>query len=135
MPPIFEILQKDICGRIGRLETSHGIVETPTIMPVVNPNIQTISPSELRKFGAEMTITNSYIIYRKQELRERTMNQGLHSLLDFNGPIMTDSGSYQLSVYGEVEVDNAQIVQFQQDIGSDIGVPLDIPTPPYVSWK
>ncbi len=135
MPPIFEILQKDICGRIGRLETPHGMVETPTIMPVVNPNIQTIRPSELRKFGAEMIITNSYIIYRKQELRNRALSEGLHSLLDFNGPIMTDSGSYQLSIYGEVEVDNAQIVQFQQDIGSDIGVPLDIPTPPDVSWK
>jgi 7-cyano-7-deazaguanine tRNA-ribosyltransferase len=46
---------------------------------------------------------------------------------------MTDSGSYQLSVYGEVEVNNKEIVQFQQEIGSDIGVPLDIPTPPDVS--
>src|SRR3990172_4296086 len=135
MPPIFEIIQKDICGRIGRLETRHGIIETPTIMRVVNPNIQTIKPSELRKFGADIIITNSYIIYRKPELRERSMTEGLHSLLDFKGPIMTDSGSYQLSIYGEVEVDNAQIVQFQQDIGSDIGVPLDIPTPPDVPWK
>ncbi|MBU4492649.1 MAG: tRNA guanosine(15) transglycosylase TgtA [Euryarchaeota archaeon] len=133
MPPIFEILHKDICGRIGRLETPHGVVETPTIMPVVNPNIQTIKPSELRKFGAEIIITNSYIIYRKPELRERAKSLGLHSFLGFNGPIMTDSGSYQLSVYGEVEVGNIEIVRFQQEIGSDIGVPLDIPTPPDVS--
>ncbi len=133
MPPIFEITHKDICGRIGRLETRHGIIETPTIMPVVNPNIQTIKPSELRKFGAEIIITNSYIIYRKPELRERALSEGLHSLIGFDGPIMTDSGSYQLSVYGEVEVNNSQIVRFQQEIGSDIGVPLDIPTPPDVS--
>ncbi|MDO9098070.1 MAG: tRNA guanosine(15) transglycosylase TgtA [Candidatus Methanoperedens sp.] len=132
MPPIFEILHKACAGRIGRLETRHGTVETPTIMPVVNPNIQTIKPSELRKFGAEIIITNSYIIYRKPELRERARSEGLHSLIGFDGPIMTDSGSYQLSVYGEVEVNNAQIVQFQQEIGSDIGVPLDIPTPPDV---
>ncbi len=135
MPPIFEITHKDICGRIGRLETRHGIIETPTIMPVVNPNIQTIKPSELRKFGAQIIITNSYIIYRKPQLRERTLGEGLHSLIGFDGPIMTDSGSYQLSVYGEVEVDNSQIVRFQQEIGSDIGVPLDIPTPPDVSWE
>src|SRR3972149_482520 len=135
MPPNFEILQKDICGRIGRLEPRRGIIETPTIMPVVNPNIQTIKPSELRRLGAEIIITNSYIIYRKPQLRERALSEGLHSLLDFDGPIMTDSGSYQLSVYGEVEVNNSQIVQFQQEIGSDIGVPLDIPTPPDVSWK
>ncbi|VVB90942.1 tRNA-guanine(15) transglycosylase [uncultured archaeon] len=48
---------------------------------------------------------------------------------------MTDSGSYQLSIYGEVEVNNSQIVQFQQEIGSDIGVPLDIPTPPDVPFE
>ncbi len=132
MPPIFEITHKDCAGRIGRLETRNGIIETPTIMPVVNPNIQTIKPSELRKFGAEIIITNSYIIFRKPELKERALSEGLHSLLDFDGPIMTDSGSYQLSVYGQVEVDNAQIIRFQQDIGSDIGVPLDIPTPPDV---
>ncbi len=132
MPPIFEIIHKDICGRIAHLKTPHGIVETPTIMPVVNPNIQAIRPSELRKFGAEIIITNSYIIYRKAELKKRAMEEGLHSLLDFDGPIMTDSGSYQLSVYGEVEVNNEEIVRFQQEIGSDIGVPLDIPTPPDV---
>lgn len=135
MPPIFEIAHKDICGRIGRLETPHGIVETPAVMPVVNPNIQVIKPSELMDLGARIIITNSYIIYRKPELRERALKEGLHSLLDFNGPIMTDSGSYQLSVYGEVEVNNSQIVSFQQDIGSDIGVPLDIPTPPDVSFQ
>jgi 7-cyano-7-deazaguanine tRNA-ribosyltransferase len=133
MPPIFEILHKDCAGRIGRLETRHGIIETPTIMPVVNPNIQTIKPSELRKFGAEMIITNSYIIYRRPQLRERALRDGLHSLIGFDGPIMTDSGSYQLSIYGEVEVNNKEIVEFQQNIGSDIGVPLDIPTPPDVS--
>ena len=133
MPPIFEILQKDCAGRIGRLETRHGIIETPTIMPVVNPNIQTIKPSELRKFGAQIIITNSYIIYRRPDLRERALKEGLHSLIGFDGPIMTDSGSYQLSIYGEVEVNNKQIVEFQQNIGSDIGVPLDIPTPPDVS--
>ncbi|MCZ7404829.1 MAG: tRNA guanosine(15) transglycosylase TgtA [Candidatus Methanoperedens sp.] len=132
MPPIFEITHKACAGRIGRLETRHGIVETPTIMPVVNPNIQTIKPSELRKFGAEIIITNSYIIYRKPELRERARSEGLHSLIGFDGPIMTDSGSFQLSVYGEVEVNNVEIVQFQQEIGSDIGVPLDIPCPPDV---
>lgn len=128
----FEILQKDAAGRIGRLTTPHGVVETPTIMPVVNPNIQTIKPSEMRDFGAEMIITNSYIIYRKEEMREKALKEGLHSLLDFDGPIMTDSGSFQLSVYGEVEVTNEQIIEFQQKIGTDIGVPLDIPTPPDV---
>ncbi len=133
MAPIFEILNKDCAGRIGLLRTSHGSIETPTIMPVVNPNIQTVLASELPRFGAEIIITNSYIIYKKPQLKEAALRDGLHSLIGFDGPIMTDSGSYQLSIYGEVEVNNKEIVEFQRDIGSDIGVPLDIPTHPDAS--
>jgi 7-cyano-7-deazaguanine tRNA-ribosyltransferase len=129
----FDIIHKDAAGRIGKLTTPHGVIETPTVMPVINPNIQTIKPSEMKSFGAQALITNSYIIYRKDELREKALKDGLHALLDFDGPIMTDSGSFQLSVYGDVEVTNEQIIEFQQKIGSDIGVPLDIPTPPDVT--
>ncbi|MGM0771261.1 MAG: tRNA guanosine(15) transglycosylase TgtA [Halobacteriota archaeon] len=132
MSSIFEITQKDAAGRIGKLKTPHGVVETPTVMPVINPNLQVIRSSEMRDFGAQMLITNSYIISRKEELREKAMKGGLHALLDFDGPIMTDSGSFQLSVYGDIDVTNEQIIEFQKTIGSDIGVPLDIPTPPDV---
>ncbi len=125
MPPIFEILHKDVCGRIGRLKTPHGTVETPLIMPVVNPNLQVITPAEMEQMGAKMLITNAYILHHTGETRD------VHSLLGFHGPIMTDSGSYQLSVYGEIEVTSREILEFQQKIGSDIGVPLDIPTPPF----
>lgn len=131
----FEILDKDAGGRIGRLRTPHGTVETPTVMPVINPNIQLIPPKEMRNFGAEILITNSYIIYRKEELKSVALEKGLHGLLDFDGPIMTDSGSFQLSVYGSVEVTNEEILRFQQKIGSDIIVPLDIPTPPDVHYR
>lgn len=135
MPTIFEILDKDAGGRIGKLRTPHGTVETPTVMPVINPNIQLISPKEMRSFGAEILITNSYIIYRKEELRSVSLEKGLHGLLGFDGPIMTDSGSFQLSVYGSVEITNEEILEFQQKIGSDIIVPLDIPTPPDVHYR
>ncbi|MGB9132807.1 MAG: tRNA guanosine(15) transglycosylase TgtA [Methanosarcina sp.] len=135
MSATFEILDKDAGGRIGKLKTPHGTVETPTVMPVINPNIQLISPKEMRSFGAEILITNSYIIYRKEELRSVALEKGLHGLLGFDGPIMTDSGSFQLSVYGSVEVTNEEILGFQQKIGSDIIVPLDIPTPPDVHYR
>lgn len=127
---VFEILHKDAMGRIGKLETPHGRVETPALMPVINPNIDFIPPSEMKKFGAEILITNSYIIYRTANLRDEALNKGLHSLLGVDLPVMTDSGSYQLMVYGDVEIDNRTIVEFQNRIGSDIVVPLDIPTPP-----
>ncbi|OUJ19059.1 Queuine/archaeosine tRNA-ribosyltransferase TGT [Methanonatronarchaeum thermophilum] len=130
----FEIKRKDGAGRIGRIDLGGWRVETPTIMPVINPGILTIPPNEMKEFGAEILITNSYIIYRNENLHEKAVENGVHSLLDFNGPIMTDSGAYQLSVYGDVEVGSKEILGFQNDIESDIHVPLDLPTPPGVSW-
>ena len=131
----FEIRHKDLMGRIGKLQTPHGIIETPTITPVLNPNIPTIEAGDMKQYGAEMLITNAYIIYRNNELRERAVKNGIHSLLGCELPVMTDSGSYQLYEYQDVEVSNREILEFQQRIGSDICVPLDIPTPPYAKSK
>ncbi len=133
MPDRFEILHKDLAGRIGRLSTPHGSVETPLLMPVVNPHLPLIPPEELALMGAEMIITNSYIINQDPELRIKALEQGLHDLLRFAGPIMTDSGAFQLSVYGDIDVLPLEILDFQSAIKSDISVPLDIPTPPDVS--
>ncbi|MHC1611477.1 MAG: tRNA guanosine(15) transglycosylase TgtA [Candidatus Methanospirareceae archaeon] len=127
----FEIRHKDLMGRIGKLRTPHGSIETPTIMPVVNPNLISIKAEEMKRYGAEMVITNAYIIYRKRDLREAAVKNGIHSLLRCEMPIMTDSGSYQLYEYRDVGVGNREILEFQQRIGSDVSVPLDIPTPPY----
>ncbi|OKY78164.1 MAG: Queuine/archaeosine tRNA-ribosyltransferase TGT [Candidatus Methanohalarchaeum thermophilum] len=126
----FEIKRKDFGGRIGSLELGDWEIETPTIMPVVNPNLETVSIEDIRDVGADILITNSYIIYKNEKLRERVLKEGLHDFLGFDGPIMTDSGAYQLSVYGDVEVTSQEILNFQEEIGSDIGVPLDIPTSP-----
>ena len=130
MPDRFEILHKDLAGRIGRLSTPHGSVETPALMPVVNPHLQLIPAPELAKLGADMIITNSYIIHQDQELKDQALSKGLHKLLGFDGPIMTDSGAFQLSVYGSIDVKPLEILNFQSSIQSDICVPLDIPTPP-----
>ncbi|MHC1588435.1 MAG: tRNA guanosine(15) transglycosylase TgtA [Methermicoccaceae archaeon] len=130
---MFEIKEKDMLGRIGVLSTPHGKVETPLLMPVINPNRLILSPQKIESMGAKMLITNAYIIYRSPELRGRTRDVGIHGLLGFDGPIMTDSGSYQLSVYGDVHIENNEIVNFQLEIGSDVVVPVDIPTPPNAS--
>ncbi|CAD7768746.1 tRNA-guanine(15) transglycosylase [Candidatus Methanoperedenaceae archaeon GB37] len=132
---LFEIVSKDCAGRIGRLETPHGVIETPAILPVVNPLHQSIPPSELREIGAEGLVTNSYIIHRNRELRSAVLEVGVHRSLGFNGPIMTDSGSYQLSQYGSLDLSSREIVEFQAAIASDIGVPLDIPTPPNATFS
>lgn len=122
----FEIKHKDLAGRIGKLRTSHGFIETPNIFPVINPNKMIVKPKDMEKFGAEAVITNAYILWKN--FTEEVMAKGVHDFLGFNGPIMTDSGAFQLMEYGDVEVSNAEIIDFQKRIGVDIGVILDIPT-------
>ncbi|RXE55234.1 7-cyano-7-deazaguanine tRNA-ribosyltransferase [Methanoculleus taiwanensis] len=126
----FEIIHKDIAGRIGKLKVGERTIRTPALLPVVNPHLPLVTPREMQEMGVEALITNAYIFNRSTEFRERALAEGLHAVLDFDGVIMTDSGSFQLSVYGEVEVTNRDTLEFQQAIGSDIVVPLDIPTPP-----
>ena len=130
----FEVKKRDGAGRIGRLSTDHGTVITPTLLPVINPNRMVIEPKEMKeRFHVEMVITNSYIINNHKQLRSHALSEGVHHLIDFDGPIMTDSGTFQSYMYGDVDVDPLEIIQFQQDIGSDIGTILDIFGTPWQS--
>lgn len=123
---MFEMRERAGLGRIGRLETPHGAVETPALMPVVNPSRLTIPPRRLREdFGVEILMTNAYIL-RRGELRDRAVEEGVHKLLDFPGPVVTDSGAFQQHVYGRVDVSNEEIVRYQAAIGSDLGTVLDV---------
>ncbi len=123
----FEIKERDAAGRLCKFTTKHGAVTTPNLLPVINPNKMMIPPKEMKKrFGTEILITNSYIIYKDAKLRKQALEQGVHKLIDFNGSIMTDSGTFQSYVYGDVKLDPLEIVRFQRDIGSDIGTILDI---------
>ena len=123
----FEIKKRDILGRICNFDTPHGRVTTPTLLPVINPNIHLIPPNELKElFKVQMIITNSYIIRKGEKLREKALAEGIHSLVDFKGPIMTDSGTFQSYVHGGIDLDPQEIVGFQRDIGVDVGTILDI---------
>ncbi len=123
----FEIKNRDAAGRICNFTTNHGTIKTPTLLPVINPNKMILSPKEMKKlFGVEMVITNSYIIKNNEKLRDLCLEYGVHKLIDFDGPIMTDSGTFQSYVYGDIDVDPLDIVKFQRDIGSDVGTILDI---------
>ena len=127
----FEIIDRDAAGRICKFKTKHGTVTTPNLMPVINPNKILISPKEMKNlFGTEIIITNSYIIHKHKELRKKALKEGIHNLIDFNGPVMTDSGTFQSYVYNDVKIDPIDIVKFQRDIGSDIGTILDLFGPP-----
>ncbi|MGC9166696.1 MAG: tRNA guanosine(15) transglycosylase TgtA [Thermoplasmata archaeon] len=133
---MFEIKHRDGLARIGKFEVHGKSVETPLLMPVINPNIIVISPEEIKNiFGINAIITNSYIIYKDKKLRERALNEGLKNMLNFDGIIMTDSGTFQSYVYGDVEIKNKEIVEFQKNIKSDIITILDIFSTPEDSYE
>lgn len=127
---MIEILHKDLLGRITRFKTKTGLIETPAFLPVIHPTRVLIPPQQILKaFDCSAIITNAYLLLNAEK-------EGcIHKLLNFPGSIMTDSGAYQLLVYGQVDVTPTQIVQFQEAIGSDIAVILDTPTGGNATYK
>lgn len=124
---LFEVVGRDGAARIGKLHTSHGILTTPMLLPVVNPNLRTIEPREMwDRYGVDALITNSYVVWKHEKLKEPALSNGIHSLLDYPGIVVTDSGTFQSYIYGDVEVGVEEIVAFQRDIGVDIGTMLDV---------
>lgn len=123
----FEIRERDLLARIGRLETKSGKVETPLLLPVINPAVQPITPKNMRgEFGCKALITNAYII--KKHFGEEPKRRGIHGLLDFDGVVVTDSGAYQILVYGGVQIGPEEIVRYQEEIDTDVATILDVPT-------
>jgi len=123
----FEIRERDLLARIGKLETKSGVIETPALLPVINPAIQPVSPKIIsQEFDCKALITNAYII--KKNFQNEAIKKGIHRLLDFDGVIMTDSGGYQILVYGDVKVTSNEIINFQERIQTDIATILDVPT-------
>src|SRR3990172_2425206 len=114
----FEVTDTDLGGRVGRLRVNGRTVQTPSLVPVVHPVRQLIPPSTPKEMGFEGVMTNSFIIYRR--LRQEGASKGVHSLVDFDGVVMTDSGGYQVLEYGSVGVDHLEIAKFQASIGSDL---------------
>ncbi|MEM3095113.1 MAG: tRNA guanosine(15) transglycosylase TgtA [Nitrososphaera sp.] len=123
---MFEVRYSDLAARVGRLETPHGVVETPAFVPVVHPVRQTVSTQFLKKMGFGIVITNAYITLR--HYGDEARRRGIHDIIGYDGAVMTDSGGYQVLEYGSVEVEPAAMAQFEKDIRSDIPIPLDKPT-------
>ncbi|MEM1583985.1 MAG: tRNA guanosine(15) transglycosylase TgtA [Nitrososphaerota archaeon] len=125
---MFEVVVEDLLGRIGRLETKNGKkIETPVFLPVINPVTQDISARWMKEnLKADIVITNAYILYKR--FRDEAVKNTVHSILGFDGVVMTDSGGYQMLEYGEVEATPEEIALFEEDIKTDIAVPLDVPT-------
>ncbi|MCE4613190.1 MAG: tRNA guanosine(15) transglycosylase TgtA [Desulfurococcales archaeon] len=123
---LFEVRDIDLAGRIGRLVTKSGTIETPAFFPVIDPRRQEISVEEIVGIGFGQLITNAYILLKTYGAE--ILEKGIHRFLGFDGIVMTDSGAYQLLEYGRIDVDQETIIKYQEGIGSDIGVILDVPT-------
>ena len=123
---VFEIKDVDLGGRIGKLCTPHGCIETPAFFPVVDVYRQEVSLEDIARIGFRQVITNAYLTLKR--FGDRAVEKGIHGILNWEGVVMTDSGAYQILEYGNVDVSPHEIIKFQESIGSDIAVILDIPT-------
>ena len=122
----FEVRYSDLAGRIGKIKTPSGTIETPAFIPVVHPVSQSVDVEFLKKLGFEAVITNAYITLK--QYGDIAREKGIHEIINFDGPVMTDSGGYQVLEYGTIDLEPSFIAQFEKDIESDICVPLDKPT-------
>ncbi len=120
----FEINDKTLASRIGKIYTKSGFIETPALLPVVKVDYDPELLSYIKKIGFRAIITNAYLFWKK--FRGKVMD--LHDYFNFKGVIMTDSGGYQVLKYGDVEITPKTALLYQFKIKSDIGVILDYPT-------
>ncbi len=155
----FRITHKDGRARCGVLKTVHGTVETPVFMPVgTQGTVKAMTPALLKDIGVRMILGNTYHLYLRPGLEVIKKGGGLHRFISWEGPILTDSGGYQVfslsverfrGMKSRVEVTDEgvrfmdhlrgdlhfftpkNVIEMQLTMGSDIIMPLDhcIPYP------
>src|SRR5207237_10409071 len=88
-------------ARSGRLTLAHGTVETPVFMPVgTYGTVKAMAPRELEELGAQIILGNAYHLWLRPGLDVIAAHQGLHRLIGWQHPLLTDSGALQLSILG-----------------------------------
>ena len=93
----FEVEARDGRARAGRLTTPHGVVETPCFMPVgTKATVKAVEPRELRELGAQIVLGNTYHLYFRPGAEIVAAHGGLHGFMQWDGPILTDSGGFQV---------------------------------------
>ena len=132
-------------ARAGRWETPHGVVETPAFMPVGTlATVKGLLPEQLRKAGAQMVLANTYHLALRPGSEVVRDLGGLHRFMDWDGPILTDSGGFQVFSLAKLrklddekavfrshidgsllELSPEQAVKIQEDLGADCIMCLD----------
>ncbi len=145
----FEVLATDGDARRGRLSTAHGVVETPVFMPCgTYGTVKAMTPEGLKKVGTQILLGNTFhLMLRPGDRAVRDLG-GLHQFMQWQGPILTDSGGFQVFSLGElrkiseegvifkspingdrVELSPESSMRVQQNLGSDVVMIFDECTP------
>lgn len=97
----FEITARDGGARSGRVETPHGVIETPSFVAVgTQATVKTVSPDEMRELGIQAIIANTYHLYLRPGVDIVRKMGGLHRFMNWDGPLLTDSGGFQIFSLG-----------------------------------
>ncbi len=143
---MFDLIARDGDARRGRLCLAHGTVETPTFMPVgTAATVKGLTPSELREARTQIVLSNTYHLWLRPGRETIEGAGGLHRFMAWDGPMLTDSGGFQVfSLEGRRRLDDdgvtfashldgsehrftpENVLAFQQAIGSDVAMPLDV---------
>ena len=116
----FEIVATGDAARLGRLTTAHGVVDTPAFMPVgTYGTVKAMSPVELRELGAQIVLGNTFHLWLRPGLDVIAAHAGLHRFMGWNGPILTDSGGFQVFSLGALRKITEEGVRFRSPINGD----------------
>ena len=147
----FEIIKecKRTKARAGRLHTPHGVIETPVFMPVgTQATVKTMTPDELKENNAQIILGNTYHLYLRPGHELVKEAGGLHKFMNWDRPILTDSGGFQVFSLGELRkikeegvtfrshLDGSKhlfsperVMEIEEAIGADIAMAFDECTP------
>ncbi|HZD21212.1 MAG TPA: tRNA guanosine(34) transglycosylase Tgt [Burkholderiales bacterium] len=116
----FSVTHRDGAARRGLLELAHGRVETPAFMPVGTYGaVKAVSPAELRELGAQIVLSNTFHLWLRPGLEVIERHGGLHRFMGWGGPILTDSGGFQVFSLGALRKIAEEGVQFASPINGD----------------
>ncbi|HQR50768.1 MAG TPA: tRNA guanosine(34) transglycosylase Tgt [Methylophilaceae bacterium] len=117
----FSQIQNDGAARRGTLTLAHGAVETPAFMPVgTYGTVKTLSPQEIRDIGAHIVLGNTFHLWLRPGLEVIAAHGGLHGFMGWDGPILTDSGGFQVWSLGALRRITEEGVKFRSPINGDL---------------
>jgi queuine tRNA-ribosyltransferase len=116
----FSLTHQDGAARRGALSLSHGVVQTPAFMPVgTYGSVKSLSPVEIREIGAHIILGNTFHLWLRPGLEVIAAHGGLHGFMGWDGPILTDSGGFQVWSLGDLRKISEEGVKFRSPINGD----------------